>query len=92
MSDELHQQVKELYSNAKTRISTIQRAAILRAKRTKKLAEKRLRPIHGDSWEEVYKDELKMKSKISSIELQISLMDSREIAEWIYKLQNKENT
>ncbi|AUR91521.1 hypothetical protein NVP1161O_079 [Vibrio phage 1.161.O._10N.261.48.C5] len=92
MSKELHQQVKEMRSNAQTRISNIQKAAILRTDRNKKLAEKRLRPIHGDAWEEVYRNELKVKAKLSSLELQISLMDPREIAEWIYELQNKDNT
>lgn len=79
------EQTEELFTNA----SSYQKAALLRVKREKSLAKKRLYPVHGEKWEEAYTKELKRKAKISQLELQLSQMDSREIAEWIYELQEE---
>ena len=80
------EQTEELFANA----SSYQKAVILRIKREKSLAKKRLYPIHGDDWEKVFQAELKRAADISSPELQLSQIDSREIAEWIYELQEKQ--
>ncbi|CAH9013267.1 conserved hypothetical protein [Vibrio phage 249E41-1] len=71
--------------------SIYQKAALLRVKRNKSLAKKRLYPLHGEDWEQAFQQELKRTADISRLELQIAQMDSRETAEWIYELHEKQN-
>ena len=57
----------------------------------KALAKNLLYPTFGNDWESVYNATLERKAKISQLELQISQMGSREIAEWVYELQEKQD-
>ncbi|CAM0108177.1 hypothetical protein VPH166E361_0081 [Vibrio phage 166E36-1] len=83
------EQTEKLFDSQKGLVSDYKKAQLLRVKREKSLAKKRLYPIHGDDWEKVFQLELKRAANISRLELQITQMDSLEIAEWIYELQEK---
>jgi len=85
------EQTEKLFASQKGLVSDYKKAQLLRIKREKSLAKKRLYPIHGDDWEKVFQLELKRAANISRLELQITQMDSREIAEWVYELQEKQN-
>lgn len=84
------EQAEELFTRKREFAAKVKEARMLCIKREKSLAKKRLYPIHGEDWEKVFQSELKRKAKISQLELQIIQMDSREIAEWIYELQEKQ--
>ena len=83
------EQSEELFAHKRGFAAKVKEARIIRIKRQKSLAKKRLYPIHGEDWEKVFQEELSRAADISTLELQISRMDSREIAEWIYELQEK---
>ena len=83
------EQAANLFASKKQFASRYQKAELLRTEAKKSLAKKRLYPLHGDDWEKVFQVELKRAADISSLELQIAQMDSREIAEWIYELQEE---
>ena len=84
------EQAEELFTRKREFAAKVKEAGMLCIKREKSLAKERLYPIHGDNWEKVFQSELKRAADISSLELQISQMDSLEIAEWIYELQEKQ--
>ena len=84
------EQAKKLFARKREFAAKVKGARHLRVKREKSLAKKRLYPIHGEDWEKVFQAELKRAADISSPELQLSQIDSREIAEWIYELQEKQ--
>ena len=85
------EKAKELFARKREFAAKVKEAELLRTEAKKSLAKKRLYPIHGEDWEKVFQAELKRAADISSLELQLSQMDSREIAEWIYELQEKVN-
>ena len=85
----LQEHFEKIFASIDESISDFQKAKLLRTEAKKSLAKKRLYPIHGDDWEKVFQSELKRAAGISRLELQISQMDSREIAEWIYELKGK---
>ena len=83
------EQSEELFTHKRDFAAKVKEARVLRVKRQKSLAKKRLYPIHGEDWEKVFQEELSRASDISTLELQLSQMDSREIAEWIYELKER---
>lgn len=66
------------------------KAVMLRTHLNKQKAEKRLRPLYGDGWDLEYLKELEKEAAISQLQLQICNMDNRDIAEWVYNLQEKQ--
>lgn len=62
------------------------KSAELRLVRTKSIAKVRLYPVHGDNWENIWREKEKKKSTLLSLELQISNMETKDIAAWIYHL------